>query len=147
MKNKLAEFFDVKLWKFLFVGVLNTLIGAAIMFGLYNLLGFGYWGSSAISYIAGSIFSFFMNKKFTFGDESKLVVSALKFAVNFAVCYVLAFSIAKPLVLVALARFALSETATDNIAMLAGMIFFTGFNYIGQRYFVFRGKKDNTNAQ
>jgi putative flippase GtrA len=129
--------------KFLFVGVLNTLLGAAIMFGLYNLAGLGYWASTTVAYIAGSVFSFFMNKNFTFGDKSSLGLPALKFTINIAVCYLLAFSLAKPLILSLLRGMSLSQGVTDNIAMFAGMTMFTGFNYIGQRYFVFRLKMGN----
>ena len=135
MKHK--ELFDVKMLKFLFVGGLNTLLGMAIMFGLYNLTGFGYWSSTAVSYIAASIFSFFMNRSFTFGDKSNPGMPALKFTANIALCYLLAFSMAKPLILFLLNSMNLPQKATDNIAMLAGMAMFTGFNYIGQRYFVF----------
>ena len=124
--------------KFLFVGALNTLLGAAIMFGLYNLSGFDYWSSSAVSYIAASIFSFFMNRSFTFNDKSSPGLPALKFAANIAACYLLSFSLAKPLILLLLISMDLPQAVTDNIAMFAGMVMFTGFNYIGQRYFVFR---------
>ena len=130
--------FDAKMLKFLFVGLLNTLLGAAIMFGLYNLAGFGYWSSTAVSYILASIFSFFMNRSFTFGDKSNPGLSALKFAANMALCYLLAFSLAKPLIISMLDGMNLAQNVTDNIAMFAGMTMFTGFNYIGQRYFVFR---------
>lgn len=36
--------------KFVLVGVINTLFGTAIMFGLYNLAGCSYWVSSAANY-------------------------------------------------------------------------------------------------
>jgi len=124
--------------KFIFVGLLNTLLGAAIMFGLYNLAGFGYWSSTAVSYVAASVFSFFMNRSFTFGDKSNPGLPALKFAANIAVCYLLAFSLAKPLIPSLPGVMNLTQTAADNIAMFAGIVIFTGFNYIGQRYFVFR---------
>ena len=124
--------------KFLFVGLLNTLLGAALMFGLYNLSGFGYWGSTAVSYVLASIFSFFMNRNFTFGDKSSPGLPALKFVVNIAVCWLLAFSLAKPLILSLLRGVNPAQNVADNIAMFAGMAMFTGFNYIGQRYFVFR---------
>ena len=130
--------FDGKLLKFLFVGALNTLLGAAIMFGLYNIAGFGYWSSSAVSYVAAGIFSFFMNRSFTFGDRSSPGLPALKFVLNTAVCYLLAFSLAKPLVFSLLGGMNLRQNVMDNIAMFTGMAVFTGFNYVGQRYFVFR---------
>jgi putative flippase GtrA len=132
------KLFDAKLLRFLFVGVLNTLLGAALMFGLYNLAGFGYWSSTSVSYIAASVFSFFMNRNFTFGDKSSPGLPALKFVANIGICYLLSFSLAKPLVLLLLSSINLPQNITDNIAMFAGMAIFTGFNYIGQRYFVFR---------
>ena len=132
------KFFDAKILKFIFVGLLNTLLGAAIMFGLYNLAGFGYWSSTAVSYVAASVFSFFMNRSFTFGDKSSPGLPALKFTANLAACYLLAFSLAKPLIASLLGGMNPAQNAADNISMFAGMAMFTGFNYIGQRYFVFR---------
>jgi putative flippase GtrA len=130
--------FDAKLLKFLFVGGCNTLLGAAIMFGLYNLAGFGYWPSSATAYIAASIFSFFVNKSFTFGDKSSPGLPALKFTINIAVCYLFAFIFAERLIFFVMNGMNLPQKAMDNTAMLAGMTLFTGLNYIGQRYFVFK---------
>ena len=54
---------DRKLLKFLLVGVVNTLVGTAIMFGLYNLAHASYWVSSAANYILTSILRFIINKK------------------------------------------------------------------------------------
>jgi putative flippase GtrA len=131
------ELFDAKMLKFLFVGLLNTLLGAAIMFGLYNLSGFGYWGSTGVSYIAASVFSFFMNRSFTFKDKSRPAMPALKFVANIAVCYLLAFSLSKLQILFLVKSMNLPQKMMENIAMAVGMALFTGFNYIGQRYFVF----------
>jgi putative flippase GtrA len=47
-------------------GAVKTALGAAIMFALYNVAGCGYWVSSAMSYIAGTVLSFFLNKHFMF---------------------------------------------------------------------------------
>ncbi|MBR5524297.1 MAG: GtrA family protein [Clostridia bacterium] len=131
---------DAKFWKFLLVGVINTLVGTAIMFGLYNLAHVGYWLSSAANYILTSILSYFLNKYFTFRNTEKGWKPIFRFAVNIGVCYLLAYGIAEPLM-----RWALSsatETLRENAAMLTGMCLFTGFNYLGQRLFAFREKKD-----
>jgi putative flippase GtrA len=48
---------DIKLIKFLTVGVINTFVGVCIMFCLYNLCGCSYWISSAANYILVSIFT------------------------------------------------------------------------------------------
>lgn len=131
-----TQFFDAKLIKFVIVGVINTVVGMAIMFGLYNLAGCSYWMSSAANYILTSILSYFLNKTFTFGNKDGVGSTALRFALNIAVCYLLAYGIAKPTV-----GWLLSGTSVslrDNCSMFTGIILFTGFNYIGQRFFAFR---------
>ena len=129
---------DGKTIKFLIVGVVNTLFGAAIMCGLYNLAGCSYWLSSAANYFFGSILSFFLNKSFTFGNKDSLRNTVPKFVLNILICYLLAYGLAKPAVLYLLEG---SPVAIqENLAMFVGMCLFTGFNYIGQRYFAFKEK-------
>lgn len=69
--KRLRTLFDAKLWKFLLVGVINTLVGTGIMFGLYNLASCSYWVSSAANYVLTSILSFFLNKHFTFQSRER----------------------------------------------------------------------------
>lgn len=134
-----TQFFDAKLIKFVLVGVVNTLVGMAIMFGLYNLAGCSYWVSSAANYILTSILSYILNKTFTFGNKDNVGSTAVRFALNIAVCYLLAYGIAKPAVNWMLSG--ASVSLRDNYSMFAGMVLFTGFNYIGQRFFAFRETK------
>ena len=129
---------DGKTIKYLIVGVVNTLFGAAIMFGLYNLAGCSYWLSSAANYFFGSILSFFLNKSFTFGNKDSLRNTVPKFVLNILICYLLAYGIAKPAVLCLLEGSL--ATIQENLAMFVGMCLFTAFNYIGQRYFAFKEK-------
>ena len=136
--SRLTGLIDKKLAKFLVVGVINTLVGTAIMFGLYNLAHCSYWVSSAANYILTSILSFFLNKYFTFESKEKSAAEVLRFAVNIAVCYLLAYGIARPLCLAALAG--ASAAVRDNVSMFVGMCLFTGFNYLGQRFFAFKQK-------
>lgn len=127
---------DQKTIKFILVGIVNTLFGTAIMFGLYNLAGCSYWISSAANYFFGSILSFFLNKNFTFQNKESLSKTVPRFVLNIVVCYLLAYGIAKPTVLYLLQGY--SITIQENIAMLVGMCLFVGFNYLGQRYFAFK---------
>lgn len=138
--KKLLALFDVKMWKFLLVGVVNTLVGTAIMFGLYNLAHCGYWFSSAANYVLTSILSYFLNKYFTFKNTETGWRPVLRFALNIAVCYLLAYGIAEPLMRWALS--AATPALRDNAAMLTGMVLFTGFNYLGQRLFAFKATTD-----
>lgn len=61
-----------------------------------------------------------------------------KFVLNVTVCYILGYGLAKPLALKALAG--QSVNAQENIAMLIGMCLYTGFNYLGQKFFAFKKK-------
>jgi|SRR5665647_1430979 len=133
-----SNLFDMKFWKFIFVGLLNTIFSAAVMFLLYNIANLGYWGSSVISYIVGSILSFMLNKNFTFENSGSVASTAVKFAINVAVCYIIAFSIAKPIITMLLPNNRFSVSIKEQIAMVFGMVLFTLLNYIGQRFFAFR---------
>ena len=48
--DKLKKLFDPTMFRFLLVGVANTLVGCGVMFGLYNLAGLHAWGIRAIGY-------------------------------------------------------------------------------------------------
>ena len=122
--------------RFIIVGVINTVIGTAIMFGMYNLLGINYWISTASNYILVSILSYYLNKHFTFKNKEKSFLQVAKFAFNIAFCCLLAYGIAKPVTVLILSG--QEEKIQTNIAMLVGMVFFTGFNYLGQRFFAFK---------
>jgi len=134
-----AVFFDRTFVKFLLVGVVNTLVGSALMFGLYNMAGCGYWLSSAVNYALTSVLSFFLNKRFTFGVKQWSFKMILLFALTIAVSYILAYGIAKPAV-----HFLLrsqNPRLQDNAALFAGMCLFTGLNYMGQRFVAFRRRQ------
>ena len=124
--------------RFMAVGIMNTLIGAAAMFIAYNVFHMGYWLSSAMDYIIGSIFSYFANKYFTFKAEKKSAGEVIRFAVNILVCYGLAYGIAQPAVDLALTDIELSVSVFEQISMLFGMCIFVVLNYFGQKFFVFR---------
>ena len=122
--------------RFLIVGVVNTIFGTTVMFSLYNLAGCSYWISSAANYILGSILSFFLNKYFTFQNRERSWGQVVRFTVNIAACYLVAYGVAKPAVRMLLSG--QSVSIQENAAMLVGMCLFTGLNYFGQRFFAFR---------
>lgn len=126
---------DNTVLRFVLVGMVNTMVGMAIMFGLYNLVHCSYWMSSACNYILTSVLSFFLNKYFTFQNKGKIAVQAVRFAVNIVVCYLMAYGLAKPLCIWLLGG--ASQIVRDNVSMLVGMCLFTVLNYWGQRFFTF----------
>ena len=138
--KKILALFDAKMWKFLLVGVLNTLVGDGLSFLLINVTAIGLWWGTALPMALASVMSYFLNKHFTFKNTEKGWRPILRFAVNIAACYLLAYGIAIPLLTWALA--AQNPVLVRNVTKLAGMVLFTGFNYLGQRLFAFREKKD-----
>ena len=132
----IAKFFKHTMFRFLIVGVVNTLFGMSIMFILYNVFHVSYWWSSAANYFFGSILSFILNKFYTFQHHGSTWKSALKFTVNILVCYLIAYGVAKPLMLYLLDGY--SRSIQENAAMLTGAILFTALNYAGQRFFAFK---------
>lgn len=128
--------FDKTMIRFVLVGMINTLVGTAVMFSFYNVLCFSYWVSSAANYIVGSILSYFLNKYYTFENRERNWKIIMRFIINISVCYLLAYGIAKPLTARLLSSMPLK--VQENGAMLVGMGLFVVLNYTGQRYFAFR---------
>jgi putative flippase GtrA len=135
-KELCRKLFDRTFWKFILVGVVNTLFGTAIMFVFYNCLHLSYWLSSASNYFFGSILSYFLNKYFTFQNKSKSWKTVLKFAVNIGACYLVAYGMARPLIRYIMRGCA--QTTTDNVAMVLGMCLFVALNYLSQRFITFK---------
>ena len=136
MEDKKHKLIDSTVPRFLLVGIINTLVGCGAMFLLYNLAHWSYWLSSAANYVLGGIVSFFLNKYFTFRRREWSWGQVARFALNVAVCWLLAYGLAKPLVLWALSG--REVWIQENVAMLVGMCLYTALNYLGQRFFAFR---------
>lgn len=157
MKDFLKRTFDVKFLKFVLVGVTNTLVGMAIMYGskylleTFSQLGDDpiYWLSSGLNYGLTSILSYFLNKNFTFKHKGNSLASLLRFAINIIICWILAYGLAKPFTQWAMSSMfgTQYENITDNIAMLVGMGLFVFFNYFGQRFFAFRTNDDSASSE
>ena len=136
----IQKLLDKTFLRFVLVGMINTLFGTSIMFLFYNVFHFGYWISSVSNYFFGSILSYFLNKHFTFQNKSRDPTVVVRFIINIAVCYLVAYGIAKPF-----AHFVLTGASLqlrDNAAMLVGTGVFVVLNYLGQRFFAFKIPKN-----
>lgn len=122
--------------KFLLVGVVNTAVGAGVMFLLYNLAGWPYWPSTMANYVVGGVLSYFLNKHFTFQNKERSWRQVGRFVVTVAGCYIVAYAMAKPTVHWVLGGYGVQ--VQDNVAMVVGMCLYTGLNYVGQRFFAFK---------
>lgn len=124
------------IFKFMLVGVINTLFGTAVMFVMYNLFGFNYLISTISNYFFGSILSFFLNKFYTFSNKDKDFKQIVKFTLNIVLCYVIAYWIP-----VAICNNFINTKEYENVFMSFGVVIFILLNFIGQKYFVFNSTK------
>lgn len=167
MKDFLKKFFDIKFWKFILVGVINTVVGMCIMYGMYFLgdtfhwyggvaAAFGcttetvnFWVSPALNYTLTSILSYILNKNITFKSKGNTGRSLFRFIINIAICYLISYGLARPLTSWIVTTYfpTVGATITDYITMFVGMVFFTACNYIGQRFFAFKPKEENAAEQ
>lgn len=127
---------DKTFFKFIIVGIINTIVGAGIMFALYNIFHCSYWFSSIMNYVIGSIVSYFLNKYYTFESSKITRKEIVYFSLNIAVCFFIAYGAAKSLALYLLSDY--SKAIQENTAMFIGMVIFTGLNYLSQRFIVFK---------
>lgn len=133
------KWIDKTFWKFILVGIANTVFGTAIMFGFYNILKCDYWVSSAANYLFASVLSYFLNKYFTFKNTARGWRPVLRFTINIICCYGIAYGLAKPMMMYFLSGF--TQQIQDNGAMLVGMVLFVLLNYCGQRFFAFKNEE------
>lgn len=158
MKEFLKDFFGRSFIFFVIIGIVNTIISLAIQFGLFAVLPeeltvtlfsntftyshFAYWISSATAFTLTSILSFILNKKYTFQNTDSVGKTAIKFALNIAICYLLAYSLAQPLTTKIIESTEMNTfgISIDAIAMLVGQVVFTMLNYVGQKFFTFKNK-------
>lgn len=140
MKKFLERICSSQFIRFGLIGVLNTVIGTAVMFFAYNVMHLGYWASSALNYIVGSIFSYFANKYFTFRQKEKSFREILRFIMNIAACYFIAYGLSVPLVkwIMDASSKEIPKSIYEQIAMLVGMVIFVILNFIGQKLVVFK---------
>ena len=131
--------FDKKFFKFIIVGLINTIVGSAIMFTLFNIFNFNYWISSSCNYIFTSILSFFLNKYFTFSVRTWSLFMVVSFILTIGFSYLIAYGISKPAMNYLLSNN--TQKVRENIALFTGMCIFTGINYLGQRIVVFKEKE------
>ena len=147
--DKLKQFFDIKFFKFILVGIINTIVGMGLQFVFYNVFGWEQydWGVILASFLGnfiGSVVSYFLNKYFTFKNKEKGWKPVARFALNIAVCYTIAYVLVSPLVTwicssIGWTMFGWSvEKFAGNAALAVGACTFVACNYIGQRFFAFR---------
>lgn len=122
-------------FRFLLVGLVNTLVGLSSIFLLLHAVGLSYWLSTFLGNAIGATVSYVLNRQFTFSSKVSAGRSIPLFVVVILGSYFLAFSISKMA-----ADWVLTEY-TNGFAVLLGTVLYTIMNYLGQKYIVFPHKK------
>lgn len=135
---KTPKWIDRSLISFLIIGLGNTVLSLTIQLVLYSWAGAGYWISSGLAFVIASVSSFYLNRKFSFQSQGSLSGDGVRFALNIAVCYLLAYGAAQPMVQAFFQWFPSPLMVYHGqLALLLGNGLFTCLNYLGQRLFVF----------
>ena len=79
--------FDKTFLRFVVVGMVNTVIGYAIIMLLFHLVGLTYSLSYFLSYVVGIIISFFLNRQFVFFSRNNKLTEFAKFLIAFGISY------------------------------------------------------------
>jgi putative flippase GtrA len=134
-KSGIGFMIDKRLIKFLTVGLSNTLISYVAFIILYNyIIVHNAAASQSLSYFTGILWSFFWNKKWTFGGDAHNAMTFIRFLV-------LQFS----MLLLSTGGLYLAVDELNfnvNISWFVVMAVITIINYVGSKNWVFRSGQE-----
>lgn len=125
------RFMESSLFRFIVVGISNTLISYLVFVLLYYLVFISNaWVSQLFSYGAGIVWSFYWNRKWTFESQGNTLS-------RFVLFLLLQISM---LLLSSYAIHILVDVVDHNptLSWVGVMAVITLFNYMGSRYWIFR---------
>lgn len=109
------------LFRYLCVGLLNTIVGFGVIFGLM-LCGVNPEISNVFGYAFGIIFSYVVNKIFTFKSKNRSKTEFIKFILAMALAYILNF-IALKIAINSGVNAYLSQIISGAIYTISGFLF------------------------
>jgi putative flippase GtrA len=121
----------LQIFKYLLTGLLNSAVGLTLIYACMAM-GLGDVAANAIGYAVGFCVSFFVNNKWTFGQDRATVAKFVRFLVVAGGAYAI------NLWVMLTARDGLH--IDHRIGQLLGVVAYTGVSFIGARLFVFRSK-------
>jgi putative flippase GtrA len=128
-------------FRFLLVGVINTIVGLSFMYLFLHLFSFSYWVSTFVGNIIGACVSYFLNRIFTFKSDAAVGKSMIRFAVVILVCYFISYYLGEKIAYILFSQIPIfSQKYASDAAILFGTGIYTIANYLGQRVFVFQKK-------
>lgn len=117
-----------QLSRFAMVGVLNTIVGVAVIFILYSGFGYGLMVSNAVGYGIGLVLSYVLNGSWTFGSSSYQLTDIGRYAVLVCVAFVVSFLLIERLMSLGLPYW---------IAQVSGVVAYSVLVFLGMKYAIF----------
>jgi len=125
-----------QLFRFLTVGILNTILGYCVIFACMYLVKMSPESSNVIGYSVGLIASYILNRKYTFNSKLNRRSEIIRFLAVFVVSYSLNFGV----LVILIHRVEIHEGASQ---VLAGLVYVVS-SFIMNKYYVFKPQKRQT---
>lgn len=133
--------------RFSLVGIINTAIGLSIIFMLLNIFHLSYWVSSSIGTAIGALFSFLLNRKFTFKSSISFQKGAPRFFLIILISFYGGYGLGEWMAeQISFSFFLTTYFSKKEIAVFIGACLYTLSNYLGQKMIVFRRRTIRTNS-
>jgi len=142
-------FFTKETLIYLIVGLTNTAIGWIETYIYNNFFHWGYWVTSIVVFVIGLIFTFVLNRKYTFQSDAPLKELLPKYLLEVFICFVTAYGLGKVILdwfFSSVWKLNLSVDMLDTVKGILANCAYIALNYIGQKFFVFR-KKNTDNRE
>jgi putative flippase GtrA len=121
---------DYRLFRFLIVGFVNTIVGLLVIYACKWLLGMGDISSNMVGYGIGIIIGFMLNKRWTFEHSGKLAPAFLRYLAVLASAYLINLTVV---------IYAINSLHLNGyLSQALGVIPYTVINYLGSRFFAFQ---------
>ena len=116
--------------KFIFVGLLNTTLGYAVIFGFMYLLGASPILSNVAGYLIGLTVSYLLNRKFTFKSAAESRPELIRFLLVFLLSYFANLSV----LVILISNFGVH----DGMAQVLAGVVYVVTSFLMNKYYVFR---------
>lgn len=140
-----TEFFTRETLAYLLIGLTNTVINWTATYVMNNVFGIGYWVTSVLTFLFGVAFTYIMNKKYAFRSAESDRETLPKYLIEVLVCFAVSYGLGKIVLDWFFSRVFVPDIAPEKLNTVKGIlanICYIGLNYIGQKFFVFRKKKE-----
>ena len=125
----------IKIFKFLISGGLSTVINYSIFYFLYNIFNEFYILCSSTGYILGLLFGYFLNRNWTFINQTTLKNSYL---IPYFIAYFLSLIISQYFLYILVENYYFDP----KIANLGAIAFSTIMNFSSTNFIIFKKKKN-----